>query len=73
MGIPNSLLEDMPSNNYINIVDEELQHLFNFNFGVLVCGIRVIFKKVMFLVTGLFLFPIFVTDTIVNDVKKSGF
>jgi hypothetical protein len=35
-------LEDLPSNNYINIVYEEFQHLFNFNFGVLVHGIRVI-------------------------------
>jgi hypothetical protein len=30
-----------PDYNYKNIVDEESQHLFNFNFGVLVCGIRV--------------------------------
>jgi hypothetical protein len=36
MGIP-TLLEDLPPNNYINIVYEEFQHLFNFNFGVVVC------------------------------------
>jgi hypothetical protein len=45
------VLEDLSSNNYINIVYEEFQHLFYFNFGVLVRGIRVIFNKVMFLVT----------------------
>jgi hypothetical protein len=47
----NRLLEDLSSNNYMNIVYKEFQHLFNFNFGVLVHGIRVIFNKVMFLVT----------------------
>jgi hypothetical protein len=36
------LLENLSSNNYINIVDEELQHLFDFNFVVLVRGIRMI-------------------------------
>jgi hypothetical protein len=50
-GNSNRLLEDLPSNNYIDIVYEEFQYLFNFNFGVFVHGIRVIFNKVMFLVT----------------------
>jgi hypothetical protein len=52
MGIPTDCLKTCPPTcNYINIVYEELQHLFDFNFGVLVRGIRVIFNKVMFLVT----------------------
>jgi hypothetical protein len=51
-GDSNRLLEDLPSNNYINIVSEEFQHIFNFNFEVLVHGIRVMFNKVIFLVTG---------------------
>jgi hypothetical protein len=44
----NRLLEDLPSNNYIDIVYEEFQNLFHFDFGILVRGIRVIFDKVMF-------------------------
>jgi hypothetical protein len=44
-------LEDLTTNNYINIVDEEFQRLFNFNFEVLVRGIRVVFNKGMFLMT----------------------
>jgi hypothetical protein len=47
MGIPT----DLSSNNYINIVDEEFQHLLDVTFRVLVRGIRVMFNKVMFLVT----------------------
>jgi hypothetical protein len=47
----NRLLEDLPSNIYINIVYKEFEHLFNFNFGVLMRGIRVIYNKVVFLVT----------------------
>jgi hypothetical protein len=66
-----------PSNNYIHIVYEEFQHLFNFNFGVLVREIRVMFNKVVFLLTDhqicIFPFPIFVKETAVNDVKKSKF
>jgi hypothetical protein len=50
MGIPTDL-EDLPSNNYINTVYGEFQHDFSFNFGVLVLAMRVIFDKVMFLVT----------------------
>jgi hypothetical protein len=50
-GNSNRLLEDLHSNNYIDIVYEEFQHLFNFNIGVLVRGMRVIFNNVMFLVT----------------------
>jgi hypothetical protein len=50
MGLP-TVLENVSSNNYIHIVYEELQHLFDFNFGVLARGIRVISNKVMFLVT----------------------
>jgi hypothetical protein len=50
-GNSNRLLEDLPANSHTNIVYEEFQHLFNFNFGVLLRGIRVIFNKVMFLVT----------------------
>jgi hypothetical protein len=38
-------LEDLTTSNYIGIVDEEFQHLFNFNFGVLDRGIRAVFKK----------------------------
>jgi hypothetical protein len=76
-GNSNRLLEDLSSNSYINIVYEEFQHLFNFNFGVLVRGIRVIFNKVMFLVTDhkiwIFPFIIFAKETVVNDVKKSRF
>jgi hypothetical protein len=47
-GNSNRLLEDLNSNNYmhIDIVYEEFQHLLNFNFGVLVLGIRVKFNKV---------------------------
>jgi hypothetical protein len=47
MGIP-TLLEDLTINNYKDNVDEEFQHLFNFNFGVLVPEIRVALNKVMF-------------------------
>jgi hypothetical protein len=43
-GNSNRLLEDLTTNNYIYIVSEEFQHLFNFNFRVLVRGIRVIAK-----------------------------
>jgi hypothetical protein len=34
-----------------DIVGEEFQHLFNFNFGVLVRGFRVVFNKVVYLMT----------------------
>jgi hypothetical protein len=44
----NRLLEDLTTNNYKYIDDEEFQHLFDFNFGVLVRGIRVVFNKVVF-------------------------
>jgi hypothetical protein len=46
-------LEYLTTNNYMykDIVDEEFQHLFTFNFGVLVCGIRVALKKLVFLRT----------------------
>jgi hypothetical protein len=40
-----------PALQQLDIVYEEFQYLFNFNFGVLVHGIRMIFNKVMFLVT----------------------
>jgi hypothetical protein len=50
-GNSNRLLEDLPSNNYIDIVNEEFQHFLNFNFGVLVRGIRVIFNNIMLLMT----------------------
>jgi hypothetical protein len=41
----------IPTDNYKYIVDEEGQHLFNFNFRVLLRGIRVVFNKVVFLMT----------------------
>jgi hypothetical protein len=47
----NRLLEDLTTN-YKDIVNEEFQHIFNFNFGVRVGGIRVVFNKVMLLMTG---------------------
>jgi hypothetical protein len=37
---------------YMYIVDEELQLIFNFNFGELVHGIRVIFNKVVHLMAA---------------------
>jgi hypothetical protein len=40
------LLEDLTTNNYKDIFYKEFQHLFNFNFGVLVLEIRVVFNKV---------------------------
>jgi hypothetical protein len=48
-GIPTE--EDLTSNNYIDIAHEQFQHLFNFIFGVFVRGIRVVFNKVMILMT----------------------
>jgi hypothetical protein len=50
MEIPTDF-EDLPTIEYTNLAYEEFHHLFNFNFGVLVHGIRVTFKKVMFLMT----------------------
>jgi hypothetical protein len=76
-GNTDRLLEDLSSNNYLNIVYEEFEHLFNFNFGVLVHVIRVIFNKVEFLVTDhyicIFALIIVVNETVVNDVRKSKF
>jgi hypothetical protein len=41
-GNPNRPLEDLTTNNYKDVVDEEFQNLFNFNFGVFVHGLRVV-------------------------------
>jgi hypothetical protein len=46
----NKLSEDLTTNNYKDIINKEFQHLFNFNFGVIKCGIRVISNKVMILI-----------------------
>jgi hypothetical protein len=43
VGIPKDL-----GNNYIDIADWEFQHLFDFIFRVLMCGIGVVFYKVIF-------------------------
>jgi hypothetical protein len=45
MGIPREL-KDLITNNYKGIVYEEFQHIFYFNFKVLVHGIGVIFNQV---------------------------
>jgi hypothetical protein len=47
-GNSNRLLEDLTTNNYKYVVDEGFQHLFNFNFGILVREIRVVFNKIVF-------------------------
>jgi hypothetical protein len=46
MGISNRLLDYLTITNYKDIVCEEFQFLSNFNFGVLVGEIRVVFHKV---------------------------
>jgi hypothetical protein len=70
------VLGDLTTNSCKDIVHEEFRHLFNFNFEVLVRGIRVVFNKVMFLVTdhwvGIFSFPISVNETVINDFMRNG-
>jgi hypothetical protein len=51
MGIPTDCWKTRMICNNKYIVGKEFQHLFNFNFGVLVRGIGVVFNKVLFLMT----------------------
>jgi hypothetical protein len=47
----NGQLEELITNSYKDFVFEEFQYLFNFNFRLFVLGIRVVFKKIMVLIT----------------------
>jgi hypothetical protein len=42
----NSMLEDLITKDYENIVNEKPEHLFNVNFRVLMHGVRVVDNKI---------------------------